>query len=61
MTMDDCFQRKNNLVKSQYYCESRESTATFNGVFPQPKYQSIDSQVRASTGIFLVNDGHDYV
>lgn len=61
MTRDDCFQRKTNLVKSQYYCESWQLAATFNRVFPLLKYQSTVSQVKAGTGIFLGNDGSDYV
>lgn len=59
--MDDCFQRKTNLVKSQHYRESQQLAATFNGVFPLSKCQSTVSQVRERTGIFLVNDGCDYM
>lgn len=61
MTMYDCFQRKTNLVKSQHYYESQQLAATFNRVFPLSKCQSTFSQVKARTGIFLVNDGCDYM
>lgn len=57
--MDDCFQRKTNLLKSQHYHESQQLATTFNGVFSLCKCQSTVSHVRARTGIFLVNDGCD--